>query len=362
MIIGVDIKWFFNGPPRGKIVVKQLVKELLKDQFKHYQFYFFLDKKDQYEDFPYPKGNHVFLYVKNVNNLISNAFVLPKYAKKYNLDIVLFQNFGTPKNINSAVYIHDLLYLDYPQFYSLKEKVYLSFIKPFAKKAKKVITISESEKSRIVKHQLGDENVHYVHLGVDPKFRPLAKHDPKDILAFKEEYNLPNEFMLYLGRLNVRKNVVGLINAMREIEFPLVIIGGYDHKKDDLMQRIKELDLERKIFFTGFIKEHQLPLAYASAKVFCFPSYAEGFGLPPLEAMASGVPVVVSNRTSLTEVCGDAALYVDPDQPSDIAEKINFLLSSEKEMQKFSKKGLDWSKKYSWQTSAQKLMDILSLS
>ena len=69
MKIGVDIKWFFNGPPSGKIVVKQLVKELLKDQFKHYQFYSFLDKKDQYEDFPYPKGNHVFLYVKNVKRL-----------------------------------------------------------------------------------------------------------------------------------------------------------------------------------------------------------------------------------------------------------------------------------------------------
>lgn len=359
MKIGVDIKWFFNGPPSGKIVVKQFVKELLKDEYKHHQFYFFLDKKDRDKPFPYPKGDHVFLYVSNINNLISNAFVLPKYAKKYNLDLVLFQNFGTPLSINSAVYIHDLLYLDFPEFYSWKEKLYLSLIKPLAKKAKTIITISDSERKRIIKHQLGDKNVHFVHHGVDPIFKPLHKHNAADIEQFKTEYNLPDEFILYLGRLNVRKNIIGLINAMTNIEFPLVIVGGYDHKSDDLMQRIKELGLENKIFFTGFIKENELPLAYSSAKIFCFPSYAEGFGLPPLEAMTSGTPVVVSDRTSLPEVCGDAALYIDPDQPLDIAEKINSLLKSEEKVEVFSEKGLTWSKRFSWQKSVQNLMDIL---
>lgn len=362
MKIGVDIKWIFNGPPSGKVVVKQLVKELLTEKYNHLQFYFFLDKKDKDKTFPFPKGNHTFLFVSNINNLISNAFVLPKYAKKYKLDIVLFQNFGTFSSINSSVYIHDLLYLDFPQYYSFKERLYLSLIKPLAKKAKSIITISESEKERILKHQLGEKNVHYVHHGVDPKFKPISHHNPEQIIDFKKAYDLPNEFILYLGRLNIRKNIIGLINAMKHVELPLVIIGSYNHKSHDLDMRINELGLQNQVFFTGFIKEHELPLAYASAKVFCFPSYAEGFGLPPLEAMASGTPVIVSDRRSLPEVCGDAAIYVNPDDPFDIAEKINSLLGSETKMKHFHDKGLEWSKRYSWNTSAQKIIDILSLS
>lgn len=360
MKVGIDAKWLFNGPPSGRIVVKQLVKELLRGNYKQHQFYFFLDRKDKNLPFPYPIGDNVLVYVNSPLNLISNLFILPKYSKKYNLDVVLFQNFGSHSKINKVVYIHDVLFIDYPEFFSFKERLYFSLFKPLARKAQSIITISQTEKDRIIKHQFGRENVSYVHHGVDEKFKPLSEHNINDVHKFKEKYNLPNEFILYLGRLNVRKNIINLINAMKSIELPLVIIGSHDHKSDDLKGRIRELDLEEKIFFTGFIKECELPLAYASAKIFCFPSYAEGFGLPPLEAMASGTPVIVSNRTSLPEVCGDAALYIDPDQPLDIAEKINNLLASEKEMETLSQKGIDWSKKFTWETSVKKLMNILS--
>ena len=359
MKVGIDAKWFFNGPPSGKVVVKQLLKELLSNTYKDDEFYVFLNKADKELEFPHKRENIKCIYISSFNNLISNAFILPIQAKKYKLDVVLFQNFGTFLNIKSIVYIHDLLYLDYPQYYSLKERLYLSVLKPLAKKADTIITISEAEKKRIIKHKLGIDNVHFVYHGVDDKFKPIDKHNAKDIKAFKNKYDLPNQFILYLGRLNIRKNIANLISAMQFIDTPLVIVGKNDHKSENLTSIINTLNLQDKIIFTGYLEENELPLVYALSTVFCFPSYAEGFGLPPLEAMASGTPVIVSDRTSLPEVCEDAALYINPDTPSDIAKKINTLLASKEIINTFANKGVVQSEKFSWKKSAKNLMNII---
>jgi glycosyltransferase involved in cell wall biosynthesis len=358
MKIGIDAKWFFNGPPSGKVVIEQLLKELLSMDYSTDEFYVFLSQADKELEFPYKQDNIKLIYVNGFNNLLSNAIILPRLSKKHKLDVVMFQNFGTFLKIKNIVYIHDLLYLDYPQFYSFKERVYLGLLKPLAKSANTIVTISEIEKKRIIKHKLG-KNVHFVYHGVDPKFKPLDKHNKLQIEAFKKKYNLPNRFILYLGRLNIRKNITNLISAMQYVDTPLVIVGKKDHKRENLSLTIDALNLSDKIIFTGFITDDELPLAYALATLFCFPSYAEGFGLPPLEAMASGTPVIVSDRTSLPEVCGSAALYVNPDNPSDIAEKINTLLASKEIIDTFAMKGLIQSKKFSWKKSAENLMNII---
>jgi glycosyltransferase involved in cell wall biosynthesis len=360
MKIGIDAKWFFNGPPSGKVVVKQLLKELLSNNFKEEEFYIFLNKADKRLAFPYNKQNVKLIYVSCFNNLVSNAIIVPRHSKKLKLDVVLFQNFGTFFKIKNIVYIHDLLFLDYPQFYSLKEKAYLSLLKPLAKKANAIITISETEKTRIIKYNLGNQkNIDFVHHGVDIKYKPLNKHDKFQIENFKKKYKLPDRFVLYVGRLNIRKNVVKLISAMKDVSIPLVIVGENNHKSENLSLVIDEFNLNDKIIFTGYVEENELPLAYALATVFCFPSYAEGFGLPPLEAMASGTPVVVSNRTSLPEVCGDAALYINPDDSLDISKKINTLLSSKKSINTYKEKGIIQSKKFTWENSAKNLMKII---
>ncbi len=359
MRIGIDAKWFFNGPPSGKVVIKQLLKELLSDNYKTDVFYVFLNKADKGLEFPYQRDNIKLIYISSFNNLISNAITLPRHSKKHKIDVVLFQNFGTFSKIKNIVYIHDLLYLDYPEFYSFKERLYLSLIKPLAKRANTIVTISETERRRIVKHKLGTNNVHFVYHGVDPKFKPLKEHDQLKVETFKKKYNLPDEFILYLGRLNIRKNIANLISAMQFVNMPLVIVGEKDHKSENLSSTIDTLGLNDKIIFTGYIDEDELPLAYALATLFCFPSYAEGFGLPPLEAMASGTPVIVSDRTSLPEVCEDAALYVNPDEPSDIAKKINTLLASKEIINTFAHKGVVQSKKFSWKKSAENLMNII---
>lgn len=359
MKIGIDAKWFFNGPPSGKVVIKQLLEELLSDNYKTDEFYIFLNKRDKGFKFPYQRDNIKLVYIRSYNNLVSNAITLPRHSKKHKLEVVLFQNFGTLSKIKNVVYIHDLLYLDFPQFYSFKERLYLSVLKPLAKRANTIVTISKAERGRIIKHKLGTNNVHFVYHGVDPKFKPLDKHDKLQVETFKEKYNLPDQFILYLGRLNIRKNIANLIYAMQFVDTPLVIVGEKDHKSENLSSIIDALSLNDKIIFTGYIEDYELPLVYAVATIFCFPSYAEGFGLPPLEAMASGTPVIVSDRTSLPEVCEDAALYVNPDDPTDIAKKINTLLASKEIIDTFANKGLVQSKKFSWKKSAENLMNII---
>ncbi|MEM6894847.1 MAG: glycosyltransferase family 1 protein [Bacteroidota bacterium] len=361
MKIGIDAKWFFTGPPSGKVVLKNLLKELLVPKYEHHKFYIFLNKGEEGMLFPFMLNNVHLVYVHNWNNLLANAFVLPFYQRKLNLDTVLFQNFGSffpPKK--GVVYIHDLLFLDFPQFFSLKERVYLRAIKPLAKNAKQVATISASEKSRVLRHQLAhEEDVYFVHHGISSRFKPLTEKVSEDIARVRQKYGLPKKYVLFLGRLNVRKNIKNLLLAMKDIDCTLVIAGESSHKTDNLSAIIEQNNLMEKVVFTGHVDDEDLPMVYAMAKVFCFPSYAEGFGLPPLEAMSSGVPVVSSDRTSLKEVCGTGALFIDPDRPAEITEKINILLNSPSKRMEMIEKGLEWVKKFSWERSAKQLMDII---
>lgn len=361
MNIGIDAKWFFNGPPSGRVVVRNLVKELASNNFKRHKFFFFLPKGEENLQFPYQAENISVVYVKCINNLLSNFFSLPKHATRLNLDVVLFQNFGSYSNsYKSLVYIHDLLYLDYPQYYGIKERLYLKLLKPLAKRANTIITISETEKERIIDHNLAlSKDIYVVYHGVTDQFKPLSQHPEQDVLAIKEKYKLPDSFILYLGRLNVRKNIKNLLIAMKSVDAPLVIVGEADHKSEDLNDIIKRHNYNNRIIFTGYMDVSEIPLIYALSSVFCFPSFAEGFGLPPLEAMASGTPVVVSDRTSLPEVCGDAALYIDAENPFDIAEKLNLFINSKNKREEYSSKGLLRAKKFKWNFAAEKLIAIM---
>lgn len=139
----------------------------------------------------------------------------------------------------------------------------------------------------------------------------------------------------------------------------LIIVGGLGNDTEVLKAHIAAEGLLHRVIFTGHIPENDLYLMYANATVFCFPSYAEGFGLPPLEAMQCGVPAVVSKRTAMPEVCGDAAIYIDPDNAEDIAEKINFLLSDGNLYCKKVTDGINHAKKFSWQISANGILKLI---
>ena len=363
--LGIDAKWFFKGPPSGNMVVKNLVNEMINDQNEHFQLYLFLTrdcKKLALNHFP---SSVKLIFLPGIPNLLSNMLIVPFIARLYGLEVMLFQNFSSlwPHGLRKIVYIHDVLFLDYPQYYSGSELMYFKEMKRLAAKADMIITISNSEKQRLVKNNVADENrIAVVYHGINHHFKTLAQYSAERIADFVHRYNLPQRYLLYVGRVNIRKNITRLVSALNMLDdkdIKLVIAGELGNDVAMLKQHIAAEGLSHRVIFTGHIPENDLYLIYANATVFCFPSYAEGFGLPPLEAMKCGVPVIVSQRTAMPEVCGDAAIYIDPDDAEDIAEKITFLLSDVNLYDKKVTDGINHAKKFSWQISANGILKLI---
>lgn len=359
--IGIDAKWYFSGPASGKMVIRNLVNELCKVHTT-LDFYIILDKKEVGLplDFENPKVKKV--YVWNGNNLLSNVFFVPFVAKKHDLDVVLYQTsvslFGKHKKI---AYIHDLIYISHPQYYTLLERIYLKPLKFLTKFSDFIITVSDFEKSRFKDLNFSDKKIEVLHHGFDPKFKEITSFEKESLKDIKDRLALPDSFLLYVGRINSRKNVPSLIKAFAKVNcsIPLVLVGNKEWKTDNIDSLISELKLTDRIIQTGPLFGDELAKVYALSTVFCFPSFEESFGLPPLEAMASGIPVVVSNSSSLPEVCGEAAIYVNANESKEIADAISQLLIDKVLYNKHKQLSLDRAKLFSWMKTTQNLIEIL---
>ncbi len=363
MKIGIDAKWFFNGNPSGSEVVRNLVKELIKMDNKNY-YYIFLDKKDKHLLFPYKSDKIKIIYVWAGINAISNIFVLPMVAWQYNIDVFLLQYF-TPfiSNFKKIVYVHDAIFKSHPQYFSFLEKLYFLPIKLLSYFADIVITVSNSEKKRLIKYSFAKDpsKIKVVYNGFNKKFRPLNEIKEGVVSKTKKKFGLPDKYLLYVGRLNERKNILNLLKSvqrLKDIEIKIVLVGKYDWKMFDLPRKIKELNIIKRVLLLDYVDDEYLPALYSLATIFCYVSLQEGFGLPPLEAMASGVPIVISNTSSLPEICGEAGTYCNPNDPQDIAEKIDILLSDDILYEKKKEIGLSVSKPFDWSQSAKKILEI----
>lgn len=288
--------------------------------------------------------------------------ILPYYCKKLKPDLVHYPNFNSPfySPLSFVVTIHDLIYYLYPsacpnKLGHLYAKMMLKYA---AKKSRLVITDSFFSKNDIVKH-LGvpEKKVYVIYPGVNQKYYPTE--NPENFL---KKYNLPKNYILYVGNHEARKNIVGLIKAYSISKFKndyfLVIGGKKDPRRKEIYEVIKKLSLENRVIFTDYILEEELPAIYSAAKLFIFPSYYEGFGLPPLEAMACGTPVVCSNATSLPESVGDAAIMVEPSDIIGLAGAIDEVLSNQVLREKLIRKGIEQAKKFSWENTAKRTIEI----
>jgi glycosyltransferase involved in cell wall biosynthesis len=364
MRIGIDAKWYFEGPPSGRRVVRALVDTLAR-MYPNTEFYFFLNKRDQRKTFP-PSGPNIYpVYVWAGNSLLSNLFVVPVWASRLKLDVVLYQNFVPPFGASKKVaYIHDVLFLSHPEFYTIYERLYFSPLRFLTLKADAVITVSEEERKRLIRYAYVRKTnlLSVVHHGVDSTFQPRESHSPELVHSIRTRYALPERFLLYVGRLNLRKNVDNLLRAiplLKDKSIPLVVVGSANWKESDHERTVQSLGIEQRIIFVGSVYDN-LGVLYSLATVFCFPSFAESFGLPPLEAMASGVPVVVSNTTSLPEVCGEAGTYADPLDPASIAKAIDSILGNAQLYAEMRRKGIDQAARFTWEKAAEKVLQVLT--
>jgi glycosyltransferase involved in cell wall biosynthesis len=361
MRIGIDAKWYFTGPVSTQVILHNLLPRLF-ETYKEHSWFIFLDKRDKEKKFPLEYPDLTLIYIPVPNNMVSNLFILPRFARTLDLDVVVFQTYpAVKKKFASIAFIHDVLFREFPDFFTWKEKLYFLPLKWFSRRADRLIATTASVAADLVKYNYVDSasKIDIVPLGVSSKYKPLEQHDLAMKTQLKEKYNLPQHFILFVGRLNVRKNIEALLKALpllHDKSIKLVVAGKEDWKKPDLKELIKDPFISNRVIFTGSLMDDELVVLYSMATIFCFPSFAEGFGLPPIEAMASGIPVIVSRTTSLPEVCGEAAIYTDPNNPEDITNAINNLLETDELYSTQRKKGLQRSSELTWDETCRTLM------
>jgi glycosyltransferase involved in cell wall biosynthesis len=280
-------------------------------------------------------------------------FIFLFYAKKYDLIIALTEYDACIFFKNQLLIIHSTIPFLFPNL-PTKYKFYTYKLLPkILKKCQKIITVSNVLKKELVElFNIDSKKIFVVYEGVD--FKKFFKADKNEVLDFKEKNQINEDFVLAVGHSHPIKNFSGVIEAFKIVRKKYkikLVIAGLTGKKV-----VKDED----IIYVGHIPNDKLYILYSAAKCFIFPTLHEGFGLPPLEAMACGCPVVVSDKGSLPEVCGDAAVYVNPYDPQSIAEGILKVLIDENLRQNLIQKGYQQVKKFSWEQTVKKFLEVLN--
>lgn len=278
------------------------------------------------------------------------------------IDLLHSMAFVTPlvSPCPSVVTVYDLSFVIFPQSFKYSRRFYLAlFTRLSARKARRIITISESTKRDTVRLLgVSSEKVDVVYCGVDKTFHPLPD---REIASFRQKRGLPERIILFVGTIEPRKNVARLIEAyshLRDERVKLVIGGAKGWLYEEVFARVEELGLTGDVLFPGYIPPDELPLWYNAAELFVYPSLYEGFGLPPLEAMACGTPVITSNVSSLPEVIGEAGLTVDPIDSESLAEAMSRVLGDEALRQSMRERGLARANRFSWAKAARETVEV----
>jgi len=258
------------------------------------------------------------------------------------------------------VTIHDLSFIRFPTLFRPANRLYLKVLTQLsARRARRLIAVSAHTATEITR-LLGipPERIDIIYHGVEPAFRPLPT---AAVETFRQHQGLPERFVLFVGTLEPRKNLVRLVEAFAQFRrqeaasrgpVKLVLAGGRGWLYDRLFARVEALALDQDVLFPGYVPNDELPLWYNAALALVYPSLYEGFGLPVLEALACGTPVLTSNVSSLPEAAGDAALTVDPHDVEALAEGLNRLLTDEPLRDRLRTRGLAHARRFTWPHTA----------
>jgi len=292
-------------------------------------------------------------------------FILPLQVSKYNIDVLYSAGYTAPVIIpcSSVVTIHDMNYFYYPEDFSRLSALFLKVLVPIAaKRVDKIITVSNNSKKDIVK------------ILKVPESKVCVTYEAGKIVSLPEEkvrgkklekdYRNDKKFILTVSASHPHKNLPRLVEAYNilykkyQIKHQLIMVGIKGRAHHLLTKSIKKLSLGERVKFIGWVSREDLSLLYLNADLFVFPSLFEGFGLPILEAMSCGVPVITSNYGAMAEVAGEAALLVDPYNIDEIAEAMYKVLTDKNLRENLIKKGLERAKQFSWEKTAKETLKI----
>jgi len=383
MRIGIDVRCLAEGRRTG---VEEYTLNLLENLFK-------IDQKNEFVLFfnSFRASRINFTWIKKYPNVTLKKFNYPNkilnflfwyfnWPKIDNLiggvDIFFIPNiiFGSvSKKVKLIVTIHDLSFEKYPETFSLKRRFWHIFINPkkICRQADKIIAVSESTKNDLVSlYKIKPEKVETILSGISEKFRVIDRNEEK-LIKVKEKYNLPYRFMLYLGTIEPRKNISAIVTAYEALQnfsqknkpsglnnCKLVIAGQKGWLTKKILTEINTSAYKKNIILVDFVEDEDKEYFYNLSSLFVYPSFFEGFGFPPLEAMKCGIPIIASNNSSLPEIVGRGGILVDPDKPGEILEAMKQILDNKELWLKLKTDGLLISSNLNWGKTARKFINI----
>ncbi len=374
MRIGIDIRNISKRRTGDEVVFFNLVKNLAKIDDVH-EYWLFTDiieesilgniiKNLEISE----KHNFKIVSLKSTNRFIWNLWTLQRYLRRNPVDVYHTQYilpFFIPRKIKLITTIHDISFNFFPQFIKWTDLFFLKMLIPWSlKRTDKIIAVSKFTKDEIIRfYKIAPEKVEVAYNSVGNNF--AQNYFPqKEVDVVRTKYNLPEKFILYLGTMQPRKNLSFLIEAYVGIKdkipgVKLVLAGkksyNYDRKIDQIVASYK---LEKDVLFPGFIDELDKPVVFYLSQLFVFPSLYEGFGIPILEAMSQGVPVLAADISSLREVGGEGALYFNTSDLASLKDKIYNVSVDNNLKNKLVNSGLEKVKVFSWEKSAREMVRI----
>lgn len=336
---------------------------------------------------PFPELNKIIIknpfekfsnFVRNRLNLRFNLFSKKSFyfwhlylnyclnKKKLNIDIIHSPEdaslFVKLKNQKKIITVHDTIPFYFPNMFDFMTRYrYKILFSRTLKNSDKIIADSYNTKQDLIKHfKIPEKKIKVIHLAANENYKPLKENEINNI---KQKYNLNYSFILYVGTLEVRKNISILLKSLYKlkkqgIKHKLVITGKKGWKYKSIFKIIEQLNLQKDVIFIGYVSDEDLPALYNAADLFVYPSIYEGFGLPPLEAMQCGTPVITSNTSSLPEVVGNAGIMIDPYDVVELANNMHEVLVNVSLREELSKKGLERAKLFSWKKCAEEHLKI----
>ena len=343
-----------------------IVKNLL-DIDKENEYYLYITRDNENIRDIFPQKNVSFRHIFPHNRIIRIPISFPIRLAMDSIDVFHCQYMGPPlAKTPYVVMIHDIIHEYFPEFYPRSLCYMMRVFYPIsARRANRILTVSESSKRDIIKYfKVSEEKVIVTYDAAAEDFRPIMEKDK--IKSALQKYGINGEYILFVGRLEPRKNIPSLIRAFHElkkwknIKQKLVIVGMKYFRHEEIFKCVNDLGLQSEVILTGRVEDDDLPLFYNGASLFVYPTIAEGFGIPPLEAMACGTPVISSNTSSLPEVVGDAGILIDPYNIKDLAGAIYKVLSDKNLQEKMKIEGLKRAKVFSWKKTAKKTLNVFT--
>ncbi|MCX6306813.1 MAG: glycosyltransferase family 1 protein [Bacteroidetes bacterium] len=374
MRIGIEAQRLFREKKHGMdIFALEFIRSLQKiDQENEYVIFIKPDKDDSVLK---ETGNFKIARLAGGIYPAWEQYALPEAAKKAGCQILHCTGNTGPIicKIPMIITLHDIIYMETSYIklltgtgtpYQKFGNNYRKFIVPrLVNKVRKFITVSQAEKQRIASFfNIRDDNrLAFVYNGVGEHFRPVTY--PMELQLAKNRYGLPDNFFFFLGNTDPKKNVKGTLQAFSTFvtqtdnDFQLVIADYDQSNVEIILKEIGAMSLMNRILLTGYIPNISLPAVYSLSTLFLYPSLRESFGIPILEAMACGVPVITSNLSSMPEVAGEAALLVDPYLPGEIADAMALLSADVKLRDQYIAKGLLQAAKFTWKSTASNILN-----